>query len=394
MANANRDRLTGLAPELRRMIAEVTARDDLKSLRQVSKSWRDIATPILFSKLTFRMHTTPEEWSKRVRFEMGVFVKTFTLTTIEYDILSFEEYRNCIEQIHGAGSDVQHSYQHLRQGFAWYLRCRDDHNELLVQQHCLAHLTVLLNSMTTLQRVKLTGDYLAVIWRNRRILEDRHGSLSDCGSVSSTSSCNASTCSESASLALGPDCGLANLGKRHLRVLFSALAVTRSPMSELTVHGFRGDHLRFKAFDIPETYGILAVFSRLTILDLTFYRSFQEEWELSEPATTAEQAIRSLTRALSRAVQLLHLTLKLDSDSDSGATEDLPFVLEGCTLPKLLTCKLWCGAISYTDLADFIRGSPSLSQLTIWGNHTDPDTLHDIHAALRKDLPQLTLEIN
>ncbi|CAO1597026.1 hypothetical protein XANCAGTX0491_000856 [Xanthoria calcicola] len=394
MANANRDRLTGLAPELRRMIAEFAVRDDLKSLRQVSKSWNDVATPILFSEFTFRMHTTPEEWSKRVRFEMGAFVKTFTVTTIEYEDLDFEDYKERVEEIHGGGGGVQHSVQQLRQGFASYKQCRRDHMELLEERHCLAYLTILLNSMTNLRKVKLTADNLAVNWRNQHILEDHHGSLSDCGSISSTSSCNASTCSENASLALGPDCGLASLGKTHLQVLFSALAVTRSPMSELTVHGFPGDHLRFKAFDIPETYGILAVFSGLTILDLTFHRSFNEERELSEPATTAEQAIRSLTRALSRAINLLHLTLKLDSDSRSWATKDLPFVLEGCILPKLLTCKLWYGAISYTDLADFIRGSPSLSQSTIWKIPTDPNTLHDIQAALRKDLPQPTLEIN
>ncbi|KAI4109871.1 MAG: hypothetical protein LQ339_001655 [Xanthoria mediterranea] len=367
MANANLDRLTGLAPELHCMIAKFTVRDDLKSLRQVSKCWNDAATPVLFREFAFRMHTTPEEWSKRIRFEKGAFVKTFTVTTIVYERLNFGEYkaRRLPNNIRHASSNVQHSLEHPKQEFASYKQCRDDHMELLAERHCLAYLTVLLDSMKNLQKVKLTGDYLAVNQRNP-------------------------------SLAMGLKSGLADMGKSHLHVLLSALAAARSPLSELTVHGLGEDRLRYKAFNVPATHGNLTVFSKLTVLDLTFIHGFYDNLQVPAPTNVNPEGISFVARTLSCAINLLHLTLTLDHDSgfNNVASNDLHLVLHGCRLPKLLTCKLWCSIISYTILANFIRGSPSLSQLTIWETKTDPNTLHGIHAALRKEFPQLTLEIN
>ena len=373
------------------MIAGFTVRDDLKSLRQVSKSWKDVATPILFSELTFRMHTTPEEWSKRVRFEMGAFVKTFTVTTIEYEDLDFEEYKECLEEIHGGGGDVQHSVQHLRQGFASYKQCRSDHMELLEERHCLAYLTILLNPLINLRKVKLTGDYLDVNQPNPHRLEDHHGNLSNYRSALSTSTCN-----DRASLAVGPISGLADLGKTHLQVLFSALAVARSPLSELTINDFPGGHLRYKAFDIPATHGNLAVFSSLTVLNLNFVYGFYDDPEVPATTNINPEGISFVARTLSCAINLLRLTLTLDHERgwDDVAPNELHLILHGCRLPKLLTCKLRCSIISYTTLANFIRGSPSLSQLTIWETDTDFDTVHDIHTALGKEFPQLTLEID
>lgn len=367
MANANRDRLRGLAPELHCMIAEFTVRDGLRSLRQVSKCWNAAATPVLFREFAFRIHTTPEEWSKRIRFELGAFVKTFTVTTIEYERLNFGEYkaRRLPNNIRHASSNVQHGLEHPRQGFASYKQCRDDHMELLAERHCLAYLSVLLDSMKNFQKVKLTGDCLAVNQRNP-------------------------------SLAVGPKSGLADMGKSHLHVLLSALAAARSPLSELTVHGLGEDHLRYKAFDVPATHGNLTVCSKLTVLDLNFIPGFHDDPDVTATTNLNPEGISFVARTLSCAINLLHLTLTLDHDSDFDNVEpkDLRLVLHGCRLPRLLTCKLRCSIISYTTLANFIRGSPNLSQLTIWETKTNPNTLHDIHAALRKDFPQLTLEIN
>ena len=51
-------------------------------------------------------------------------------------------------------------------------------------------------------------------------------------------------------------------------------------MSELTVHGSGVDDLRYKAFDIPATHGNLAVFSSLTVLNLTFVHGFYDDPEV------------------------------------------------------------------------------------------------------------------
>lgn len=378
-ANNGRDRLTDLAPELRRMIAEVTTRDDLKNLRVVSKPWNEIATPILFSALTFRIHTTPAEWAARVKFGMGVFVKTFYVTTIEFEDLDYPEYG---EQICGEDSCHVDEIQRLQEGFATYEKLRKDHVEMMAGRHCLAYLSVLLDSMTNLQEVKLTGDFRAVYQRHLRI-------LSGCESASSTS-----TFTDHADLTVDPRSGLADLGKTHLQILLSALAVAKSPFSELQVRGLRkNDELRYKAWDIPATHDNLAVFSRLTKLDLVFDGDIYDDLEDPTTTTTDAEYISCCARTLSYATNLLHLTLELHN-SDCRDYDDLGVVLHGCRLPKLLTCELGYNAASYETLANFIDGSPNLSRLTIWDRESSKRTLDCIRDGLRKKKPQLTLDIN
>ncbi|KAI4273059.1 MAG: hypothetical protein L6R38_006448 [Xanthoria sp. 2 TBL-2021] len=379
MTHLNRDRLTGLAPELRRTIAEYSTKDDLINLRVVSKSWKEVATPILFSELTFRIHTTPAEWAARVKFDMGVFVKTFYVTTIEFEDLDYSEYE---ERICGEDSCPVGEIQHLQQGFATYEKLRKDHVEMMAEPHCLAYLSVLLDSMTNLQKVKLTGDFRAVYQRHLRI-------LSDCESASSTS-----TFTDHAGLTVDPRSGLADLGKTHLQILLSALAVAKSPFSELQVRGWRkNDQLRYKAWDIPATHDNLAVFSRLTKLDLTFYGDLFDALDAPTTTTTDAEDISCAARTLSYATNLLHLTLELDYP-DYRQDDDLGFVLHGCRLPKLLTCELGYSTASYETLANFIDGSPDLSRLTIWDRESADGTLDCIRDVLRKKKPQLTLDIN
>ena len=88
----------------------------------------------------------------------------------------------------------------------------------------------------------------------------------------------------------------ADLGKTHLQVLFSALAITRSPLSELTVHGSGEDDLRYKAFDIPATHGNLAVFSSLTVLNLTFVHGFYEDPEVLATTNINPEGISFVAR--------------------------------------------------------------------------------------------------
>ncbi|KAL8752993.1 MAG: hypothetical protein Q9199_005360 [Rusavskia elegans] len=379
MADLNRDRLTGLASELRRTIAEYSTKDDLINLRVVSKSWNEVAKPILFSELTFRIHTTPAEWAARVKFDMGVFVKTFYVTTIEFEDLDYSEYE---ERICGEDGCPVDETQRLQQGFATYEKLRRGHEEMMAERHGLDYLTVLLDSMTNLQKVKLTGDFRAVYQRHLRI-------LSDCESPSSTS-----TFTDHASLTVELRSGLADLGKTHLHILLSALAVAKSSFSELQVQGLReNDELRYKAWDIPATHDNLAVFSRLTKLDLVFDGDIYDDLEDPTNTTTDAEYISCVARTLSYATNLLHLTLELDN-SDWRDCDDVGVVLHGCRLPKLLTCELGYNAASYETLANFIDGSPNLSRLTIWDRESANRTLDCIRDGLRKKKPQLTLDIN
>ncbi|KAI4256843.1 MAG: hypothetical protein L6R42_006003 [Xanthoria sp. 1 TBL-2021] len=378
-ASNGHDRLTDLTPELRRMIAEFTIRDDLKNLRVVSKFWNDVATPILFSALSFRMHTTPAEWSERVKFDKGAFVKTFYVKTIEFEDLDYSEYE---ERICGEDSCPVDEIQHLQQRFATYKKLREDHVEMMAERHCLAYLTVLLDSMTNLHKVKLTGDFRAVYLRHLRI-------LSDCESASSTS-----MFIDPADLTVEPRSGLADPGKTHLQILLSALAVAKSPCSELQVKGFgENDELRYKAWDIAATHDNLAVFSRLTKLDLVFDGDTYHDLDVPTTTTTDAEYISCVARTLSYAINLLHLTLVLDN-SDRRDYDDLGVVLHGCRLPKLLTCELVYNTASYETLANFIDGSPNLSRLTIWHRESANRTLDCIRDGLRKKKPQLTLDIN
>ncbi|KAL8877719.1 MAG: hypothetical protein Q9192_008613, partial [Flavoplaca navasiana] len=161
MADTACDRLTGLAAELRQTIAEFTPREALKNLRAVSKCWDEVATPILFSEFTYRLHTPPAEWSARVNFGKGGLVKKLNLTAIGFEPWNQVEHEDRVTP--GARKDEpEHDNEYLRKAYAAYHSIRKDHLELFRKQECLKNLASLLQSMTNLVEVKLSGDCWAM----------------------------------------------------------------------------------------------------------------------------------------------------------------------------------------------------------------------------------------
>ncbi|KAL8646444.1 MAG: hypothetical protein Q9226_006855 [Calogaya cf. arnoldii] len=172
MATSNgRDRITGLPAELCLTIAEYNTKDDLKNLRVVSKSWNEIGSRLLFTNLTVRMHMTPAEWAERINPTICASVKTLCVTTIEFGDMDDAEYQVWLDDEFGL--DLCDP-QHLQQAIATYKQFREVHLEMLAAGQCLAYLTELLNNMTNLEKVKLTGDFRAVFPNWLEISYDRH----------------------------------------------------------------------------------------------------------------------------------------------------------------------------------------------------------------------------
>ncbi|KAL8768826.1 MAG: hypothetical protein Q9209_005007 [Squamulea sp. 1 TL-2023] len=380
MAKMERDLLSGLPPELRRLIGELTKREDLKSLRTVSKSWNDVATPILFSQFSFRLHMTETEWAQRPKFVSGSLVTTLYVTTIEYEDLNWHEYNNNLDYDHPLGENPVGDRRHVKQAFATYRKLRKNHRKALEQRHCLAYLTSLLSLMANLRKVVLTGDNNAVHKNHPFAKEYDHCSLPDCDYPSSQEYLG-----EHAALAVPPRSGLIDLGKTHVQILLLALATTKSPVTELTVQS-ADDYIEllYTALDLPATPHNLDVLSKLTKLELTFCVPYSHT-DLDVFRTINGKDVSCVAYTLSYATNLRRLRLSLEN---TGECDDefinLDLVSRGCNLPKLTTCILDSWQTSYETVSNFVRGSPKLAHL-----HLRDMFLDTTLACLRNDLSKV-----
>ncbi|KAL8885553.1 MAG: hypothetical protein Q9215_006607 [Flavoplaca cf. flavocitrina] len=388
------DRLTGLPAELRQAIAEFTPREALKNLRAVSKCWNEVATPIFFSEFTYRIHTTPAEWSVRVKFDKGALVKKLNLTTIEFEALDREQYEHLMSP-RTRNDQPEQRDEILRKAYSVYWKIRNSHVELLRRPDCLANLTSLMASMTNLMEVNLTGDCRAIHEFYPYSKGYNHCKMLGCDPGLPADKFRNHKC-----LNVSPRAGLFDMGTTHLQMLLSAVARVKSPFSELRIENILGGGIRYHTLDIPPTINNLAVFSRLAKLYLVF-----EDGIPSLPSTVAvaEQYISCIARTLSYASNLRHLSLDLQYFCYDKYVE-ADYVLRGCKLPELLTCELSYSSAKDATLASFIRGCPKLSHLTIHhrgdGLQDDFPNIEDFDLvlnrnwdALRKERPQLNLEI-
>ncbi|KAI4271153.1 MAG: hypothetical protein LQ337_006208 [Flavoplaca oasis] len=394
MADTACDRLTGLPAELRQTIADSIPREALKNLRVVSKCWNEVATPIIFSEFTYRIHTTPAEWASRIKFERGALVKKLNLTTIEFEAWDRESYEDRLT--HSARrAEPEHRHKYLRKAYAAYQKIRRDHLELLRKRDCLDNLASLLESMTNIVEVKLTGDCRAIHEFYPYSKEYNHCKLLGCNPDPPVDKFRNHKC-----LNVSPRAGLFDMGTTHLQILLSAVARVKSPFSELRIENLSGGGIPYHTLDIPPTVNNLAVFSRLAKLYLVFDDGMPS---LPSKAAVAEQYISCVAQTLSYASNLRHLNLDLqDLYYDTYVEPD--YVLHGCKLPELLTCELSYSSAKDAPLASFIRGCPKLSHLTIQdrGDGFRDDSTNDedfnlvlnrTRDALMKERPQLTLEI-
>ncbi|KAL9032203.1 MAG: hypothetical protein Q9180_006633 [Flavoplaca navasiana] len=403
MADTACDRLSGLSAELRQTIANSIPREALKNLRVVSKCWNEVATPTLFSEFTYRIHTTPAEWSARVNFEKGDLVKKLNLTMIEFRDWDSEDYEHRVTP--GARDDVpEHRDEPLRKAYAIYQRMRNDHMELLRKPDCLESLISLLESMKNLREVRLTGDYRAVYEFYPYSKEYGHCDLLDCHPSSPADLVGYHPC-----LDVSPRTGLVDMGSAQIQTLLSAIVAARSPFLELRIESVSGGGIYYHALDIPPTVDNLSGFSRLTKLHLVFDNKYEDDDErfgfdpfALRTVTFAGQYMSSVARSLSYASNLRHLTLRMQYFG-YDTYEETDIILRGCKLPELLTCELRYSSAKDTTLARFVRGCPKLSHLTIQhldhgsqdGSPNDEEFAHVLNRtrdALRKERPQLNLK--
>ena len=399
MADTACDHLNKLPAELRQTIADFIPREALKNLRIVSKCWNEVATPILFSEFTYRIHTKPDEWFARVKFEKGALVKKFNLTTIEFKDWDCEDYGDLVMS-GGRDDEPEHRDGPLRKAYATYQRMRNDHMELLRKPDCLENLMSLLESMKNLREVRLTGDHRAVYEFYPYSEEYDHCDLLDCHPSSPADWVGYHPC-----LDVRPRTGLFDMGITQIQLLLSAVVATRSPFAELRIKSLRGGGIWYHALDIPPTVDNLAGFSRLTKLHLFFDNKTGYDFDRLVPRTVtfAGQYMSCVARTLSYASNLRHLTLRMQYVGYDTYVES-DFVLRGCKIPELLTCELSYSSAKDATLARFIHDCPKLSHLTIQhlghglqnDSPNDEEFAHVLHRtrdALQKERPQLNLEI-
>ncbi|KAL8845371.1 MAG: hypothetical protein Q9176_000007 [Flavoplaca citrina] len=402
MADTACDHQTKLPAELRQTIADHIPREALKNLRLVSKCRNEVVTPILFSEFTYLLHTKPDEWLARVKFERGALVKKLNLTTIEFKDWDCEDYEDLVTP-GGRDEEPEHRHGPLRKAYAIYQRMRNDHMELLRKPDCLENLMTLLESMKNLREVRLTGDHRAVYEFYPYSEAYGHCDLLDCHPSSPADWVGYHPC-----LDVRPRTGLFDMGITQIQLLLSAVVAARSPSPELRIKSLRGGGIWYHALDIPPTVDNLAGFSRLTKLYLVFDNKHElvtgSDFDRFVPRTVtfAGQYMSCVARTLSYASNLRHLTLSMQyAGYDTYVESD--FVLRGCKILELLTCELNYSSAKDATLARFIHDCPKLSHLPIQHlshglqddspNNELGRVLNRTRDALQKERPQLKLEI-
>ncbi|KAL8789734.1 MAG: hypothetical protein Q9213_000985 [Squamulea squamosa] len=334
---------------------------------------------------------TEAEWAQRTKFLSGSSVTTLYVTTIECVDLSWDEYNIELQMDDPFDENPVGDRRHVEQAFAIYTKLRKNHKEALEQRHCLAYLTSLLSLMVNLREVVLSGDNSAVRENHFFAKEYGHCSLHDCY-YSSTEE----YLGEHAALVVPPRAGLAFLGKTHIQILLLALAITKSPVTELKVEGvdeFIG--LQYTALDLPATPHTLDVLSKLTKLDLTFC-VLCSPTNLDVFRTINGKDISYVAQTLSYATNLRQLKLGLQITEDwedelIASDLDLNLVSRGCNLPKLTTCVLDSWQTSRETMSDFVSGCPKLAHLHLRDMFTDSD-LARLQDDLQKIRPNLTVD--
>ncbi|KAL8670799.1 MAG: hypothetical protein Q9168_004679 [Polycauliona sp. 1 TL-2023] len=369
MADITRDRLTGLAPELRHMIAGSFSRKELKALRLISKAWNDTATPIVFSELTYRLHTTPDQWKKWVKFEKGAMVKTLYIKSTQYQIFSRSDLASLTNLCASGDFNTVANQQHPRPAIE-------------IQRQRLVQLSSLIGGMTNLRNVKLTGD-------SHHDFCENHARNEYCLFCRQLANLRLITSEDffyrHSWPAVHPESTLVDLGALHLLMLMTALPTANNNFPELHVQQWCEDNISYDVFFLPVTDHVLALLSRLIQLHLVM----DGGRESIRGCIMTQKGFTSVGQWISWAVNLRHLTLELLSP-DYKVDEAPYLVLRGCRLPKLLTCSMNYSTASYPTIADFVRACPGLTHLSILDR--EYKNLNSVGDELRKGFPRLNLD--
>ena len=349
--------------ELQILVCRGLTKAELKAVRLVCKSLDQAVTPFLFDEVFVTASYSDLEVADLVASRFGTYVKTITLSSVEYKFLSMKEFRQKIEP---RTKTLHRINAHMEHAFEVYCRARTERLEINQSGELMARLCLVLNKAPNSRKMILT-DYGNSDLNGRPTAGLSHEPLKE------DDLCPLKVCSLSVSDHL----------KFHYRpyspfqmtpnpfhIAMLAVSVTKSTITELAmIHHGEDDGLG-KSYLLKDCFNStarLSYFSTNTLQQMTRLRIRLSD-EDGEPKNQQSSTGRPIAKALSSAVSLESLFIEGDYgyfDPELGNMTSMSTFLEGCRFPKLTSLVLTNMNSTEDELLSFLKTSPCLKHLTM-----------------------------
>ena len=371
-----------LPPELQNLVCRDLVKAELKVARLVCKSLDQAAIPFLFDEVFVAARYRDLEIADLVASRFGTYVKTMTLSFVEYEDLSMGEW---YERTYPRRTDRNtrtspRSNGHLAHAFGVYSRIREETLEIIHSGDFMAKLCVILRKSPNTRRMTFT----------------------DCGNYCDDNYCGGNDPYFASKLhphdpwskdELCPFKGCQLSDSDHLRfhvrpsppynmtpnpfhLAILAISTAKSTITEFAmIHDSRTscctEHsfLTKAAFVIPMELSC-CLNLQLEHLSKLRIRLGEEEEEEEEEEAQAQNSHASspIAKALSSAVNLESLFIEggfADFNFRRGSLTTMSCCLGGCQFPLLKSLILRSMNSKEDELLEFLKASPDLKHITL-----------------------------
>ena len=155
-----------LPPELQSLVCRDLTKTELKVARLVCKSFDQAAVPFLFDEVFVAARYSDLEIADLVASRFGAYVKTVTLSCVEYENLSMGDY---FERIARSTSTLPRINGHLAHAFGVYSKVQEENLEIMNSGKLIAKLCFILGKSPNTRKMILTdhGNHCDGYYRSR-----------------------------------------------------------------------------------------------------------------------------------------------------------------------------------------------------------------------------------
>ncbi|KAL8789739.1 MAG: hypothetical protein Q9213_000990 [Squamulea squamosa] len=330
-------------PEILANVFRYSDRTDQQNVRLACQQFNELATPIVFHELILRLDMTFEEYSQRLSFPFGRYVKVARLLMVEYTPMWSRQrllgiMGNCCDKF-----DDTYDAAAEQEIFQKYQELQHHHITALKTGEMLSYLTVLLLSMPNLQKVYLTDGMprpFGINQFNEYACPHQH----------------------QASYGFNPYIGLGNAyGKLHWELLILGLTNSQTRLTEL----------------VQRTVNIFAGLTKIH-LSLEFH---------SHSSGSGDETSTSLNPILRQAIHLR--TLSITKTRGAEPTNELFELLDGCEYPKMTSLILDHCSSTEEDLLSFILRIKDLKHLHLVIYRLSVGSWEHVARTLKNEMPYL-----
>ena len=349
--------------ELGTLVCRHLAKAELKVARLICKSFDRAAAPFLFDKVLIAATNSDLQIADLVASRFGAYVKTVTLSCVEYKNLSREDFRRRVKP-RTKKKTLERINAHLEHAFEVYCRAQTENVEINQSGELIARLTLILSKSPNSRRMMLANHGIASPTCVRLLHPNDPWKQDDL--------CPFKVCKLSVSDHLRfhvRPTPRYQMTPNPFHLASLAISAAKSTITEIGMLNHRKENYGEEGFLAKDAFEMTPRLSHcvtLLLQQLTKLR-LRLSHERRFSRTQLRDARRPIAKALSVAVNLESLFIEgyqFGHASDSNPTT-MSNYLGGCHFPKMRSLILSTMSSNEDELLGFLKGSPCLKHLTI-----------------------------